>query len=113
MDEDVNRSAGALGCVDVEPLDGGGAIGITSRSAQTSAHHLAVGGVALDDLLQVRRVNALVIGGVELSLVHVEPHARPLDARSRRRLLSNGRTRGDKHGRGGTQKRAARKLAAE
>ena len=74
MDEDVDRRVGALGQVDVEPLDGGGPIGVALRRAQARAHVLAGGGVALDDLLQVRSPDALVIGGIEFRLVHIQPY---------------------------------------
>src|SRR5262249_12898791 len=103
MDEDVDRRVRTLGRVDVEPLDGGGAVGIMPRSAQTCADPLAVRGVALEDLLQVWCVDALVIGRVELGLVHIEPHERSLDARPwlrRRRLLSSGSLGAHKHRRG-------------
>ena len=51
MDEDVDRRVGALGHVDVEPLNGGSPIGIALWRTQARAHVLAVGGVALGDLL--------------------------------------------------------------
>ena len=62
----------------------GGAIDESHR--QALAHELAVSRTALEDLLTVGRVDGLVIGVVELLLVHVEPHARSFLARLRLRL---------------------------
>jgi hypothetical protein len=50
MEEDVDRRIGALGRVDVEPLNGGRPIGIALWRTQARAHVLAVGGVAPGEL---------------------------------------------------------------
>src|SRR4029450_7206111 len=83
VNEDVDRSVRALRRVDVERLDGRRAVRVAPGRGQTGAYVLAVGRVALDDLGQIRRVLDLIVRGVELGLVHVEPHGRSLDPRRR------------------------------
>ena len=96
MDEDVDGRVGPCGRVDVEPFDGCGAIGKAPRRAEPGTGGVAIGCVALADLRQIRRVRDLVIGGIELGLVHIEPDGRPLDPRHRwcGRLLGEQRPSG-------------------
>src|SRR5262249_24209805 len=100
VDEDVDRRGRALGCPDVEGLDGRRAVGEALRCAEASAHRVAVRDVAPGDLLLVGRVHALVVGVVELGLIHVEPDPRPLGPlRERgRRRRAGARRRGAKDG---------------
>src|SRR2546425_4387463 len=114
MDEDVDWRVEMLGPLDVEYLNGGGAIGVALRCAQPRPHGFAVSGPAFDDLLQVRRIDALIIGGVELRLVHVQPHPRSLDARRWCRLLREPSSGCHYHGASGTsaEKRASRHVIA-
>src|SRR5262245_36913684 len=83
VNEDVDRRVRAAGWVDVQCFDGRRAVRVASGNAQASAHAVAVGRVALDDLGKIRSVLALIVGGIELGLIHVEPHDRALDARCR------------------------------
>src|SRR5437588_527320 len=74
--EDIDRRVRLLGAVDVEPLDFARPIGDALRHADRGAGALAVENAALGDLLAIGRVDDLIVGVVELLLVHVEPHAR-------------------------------------
>ena len=47
------------------------------------AHRLAGRGAAIDDLRAQRRVEGLIIGGVELDLIHVHPDQRAFLVRGR------------------------------
>src|SRR5262245_53397163 len=78
MDEDIDRRAGACGAVDVECLDRGRTVGIALWCTQVRTRDRAVAPVAGDELLAVRRPDALGIRGVKRGLVHVEPHPWPL-----------------------------------
>src|SRR5262249_1550035 len=54
-------------------------IGEAPRRAEAFAGELAVADAALEDVIAVGGVDELVIGVVEILLVHVEPNQRPLD----------------------------------
>ena len=84
MDEHIDRGVGLVSGIEVEPLDRGRPVGEPPRRPDAGAHRLAVRRVALEHLVAVRRVPDLVVGVVQLLLVHVEPHQRPLLARRRR-----------------------------
>src|SRR6266508_6773772 len=90
MDEDVDGRVRRLGCEDVEPLDRGRAIGEALGRAEALAHELAVPGKALEDVVEVGRIDQLIIGVVEVLLVHVEPDQRTLLARRLRSPLRHG-----------------------
>src|SRR5262249_58400301 len=83
VDEYVDRRVGPRGRVEVEALDRCRAVREAARRAEPRAGGIAVGGVTPDDLLAVRRPDSLVVGGVELGLIEVEPDARPLRPRER------------------------------
>ncbi len=85
VDEDVHRRVRRLGTIDVELLDLGRPIGEALGQPQHCARFLAVGDAALADLVTIGGIDDLVIGVVELVLVHVEPHPRPFPARVLRR----------------------------
>src|SRR4051812_2536956 len=57
------------------------AVGVAPRRTQTASHGFAVAGVALRNLRKVWRVLNLIVRGVELGLVHVEPYRWCLDPR--------------------------------
>src|SRR5205807_4094896 len=82
VDEDVDRRIGALRSVDVEPLDGRHAVREALGRAEPRTSSVALGRVASDELLPIRGPDGLIVGGVELGLIQIEPHARPLDART-------------------------------
>src|SRR5262249_21307644 len=84
VDEDVDRRVRLSGAVDVELLDLGRSVGNAGGSADRGARALAVGNPALGDLVAVGRVDDLVVGVVELLLVHVEPDSWTLGARGLR-----------------------------
>src|SRR5258706_127146 len=88
VQEHVYRCVRARGCKNIEPLDGRGAVGVAPRRPDPRAGDFAVGRIAPGDLRLVGRVDALVVGVVELLLVQVEPHARP--SRARRLLGERG-----------------------
>ena len=62
----------------IELLVLGWPIGYAARRTEMRARDLAVAGTARKDLPGERRVSELIVGGVELDLVHVQPDARPL-----------------------------------
>src|SRR5882762_6498935 len=80
VDKHVDRSVGTLRREHIESLDRRRTIGESPRGPQPSARDLAVRRVPSGDLRLVGRVDALVVGVVELLLIQVEPHARPLRA---------------------------------
>ena len=113
VDEDVDRRAGAPGGVEVEVFDGRRAVREAPRPAETRANGVALGRVASDELLPIRRPDGLIVGRVELGLIEIEPHARPLGARTGRHGAGLLRERGAPHrhhdtGRRGTRSNAAR-----
>src|SRR4051812_46955468 len=86
--------------------------------AQPCPHTLAVGGVALHDLLQVGCIDTLIVGGIELRLIHIEPDPRSLDPRRllhRRRLLAKSKSTCGKNGTGRacSKKRTSSKWIAD
>src|SRR2546426_2881761 len=89
VDEYVDRRVGARGGIDVQTLDRCRAVRVAPGRAKSRADGFAVGRVALDELLAVWRPGTLVVGGVELGLIHVAPHAR-LRARDPRTNVSQG-----------------------
>ena len=68
-----DRRVGLRGLEHVELLDLARAVGHPLRLAETLAGKLAVGGAAGQVESRERRIEGLVIGGVELGLVHVHP----------------------------------------
>ena len=77
----MNTLIGAFGLVgreQVELLDRLRPVGQALRRAEARAHAVAVEHVALVHLVAVRRIDDLVVGVVELLLVHVEPDQRAL-----------------------------------
>src|SRR6267142_4679445 len=80
VDEHVDRCVRARGCKDIEPFDGRGSVGKSPRGTDPRTRRFAVGRIAPGDLRLVGRVDALVVGVVELFLVQVEPNARPFRA---------------------------------
>src|SRR6266853_4408933 len=92
VDKYVDRSIGTLRREHVESLDGRRTVGESPRGPQPSARDFAVDRIASGDLRLVGRVDALVVGVVELLLVQVEPHARSFLAR---RLLGERGTGSD------------------
>src|SRR5262249_53854209 len=106
VDEEVDRRVRALGDVDVELLDLAWAVRRAPRRAKALARELVVGRVAGVDLVAVRGVDRLVVGVVELCLVHFEPHAWPLGARRLgRTVLRTSRARHRSRGGEGSEKR--------
>ncbi len=99
MHEHVDRRVRHLRREDIEPLDRGRTIGEALGRPQALAHQLAVADTALQHRLDVGRVDCLVVGLVEVLLVHIAPDQRALGAR---RLLRPLRQRG----RGGSEHRA-------
>ena len=81
MHEDIDGSVRGLGGEDIEAFHRAGAIGEAPGRAEARAHKLAVAGAALEHVIAVGRIDGLVVGVVELLLVHVEPDQRPLDPR--------------------------------
>src|SRR5262249_46455864 len=65
-------------------------IGEAPRRAEAFAGELAVADAALEDVIAVGGVDELVIGVVEILLVHVEPNQRPLDPWRLRRAVRPG-----------------------
>src|SRR5204863_9847813 len=114
VDEYVDRSVGTLGCEYIEPFDGCGTIGESPWGTEPRTRRFAVGRIAPGDLRLVGRVDALVVGVVELLLVEVEPHARPLRAGRLLRGLSPRRARRHEHGaaRAGFEERPSREAAS-
>ena len=90
MDEHAHGSVRHLGGEDVEGLDRRRPIGEALGRAEAFAGELAVAGAALEDVVAVGGVDELVIGVVEILLVHVEPDQRPLDPWRLRRPLRQG-----------------------
>src|ERR1051325_3527383 len=79
-----------------------------ARRAKALARELAVGCVARADLPAVRRVDRLIVGIIELCLVHVEPHAGSLGAlRLGRAVLGMSRASHRSRGGYGSEKRAS------
>jgi hypothetical protein len=76
MDEHADRRICNRRGIEIEPLDRRTAIGKTPRFAEATARRNAVRGIAPDDLRLVGRVFDLVVGVVELRLVHVEKDSR-------------------------------------
>jgi hypothetical protein len=74
MDENEDRRPFASGAVYVQSLDLGRAIGDALGLADTMARQIAVADSAFDQLLTIRRVGGLVIGGVECGLVIIEEY---------------------------------------
>jgi len=70
----------------IQPFDGRRTVDEASRHPHARTRHLAVGCVAAGDKGLVGRIDALIVGVVELLLVQVQPHARALGA-LRGRLL--------------------------
>ncbi len=79
----MNRRIGALGRVSVEHFTWRGAIKKTPRRTDPRTHGITVGRAALDDLLNVRGIPALVVGRIEFGLVQVQPDQRSLHAHHR------------------------------
>src|ERR1043165_572247 len=84
--------------VELDSLDRRRPVREPYRIAEPLARRLAVAGVALDDLLQVGGVLRLVVGVVELLLIHAEPDRRPLLARRRRLREGGAGYRGERGG---------------
>ena len=93
MDEHHHRRARARGGVEVERLDRRGPVGEPGRRAEAGARNFAVDRRAAQHLVPVRRIDELIVGVVELLLVHVEPDPWPLGACRRRRGGALGRQR--------------------
>jgi hypothetical protein len=76
MDEDKDRGGVAVGTEDVQLLDRARAIGQPQRRADAGAGPLAVAGPTVPQLLDVRLIGGLVVGGVELRLGVVQKNQR-------------------------------------
>src|SRR5262249_10607275 len=87
---DAHGSVRHLGGEDVERLDSGWPIGEALGRAEAFAGALAVVGAALEDVVAVGGVDELVVGVVEILLVHGEPDQRPLDPWRLRRAWRKG-----------------------
>jgi hypothetical protein len=83
VDEHEDRRVCPRRPVDIKLLDSGRAVGFAHRLPEPLAYRLAARGVTVDDLQPQRRVERLVIGRVELRLVHVHPDQRTLVVRGR------------------------------
>src|SRR5262249_28430516 len=103
MDEDQHRRVRAPGLVNVELLDLARPIGDALRLVEDFARDLVVVDAPLVDGPGVEGIDVLVIGVVDILLVHIEPDQRPLDARWRlgRAALRGGR-RGGKYNSAGS-----------
>ena len=77
VDEHVDRRVRPLGRVDVEHLDRGRTVGHAPGLTEARAHLLAFRLPPLVKLRGIRRIDRLVVGVVELLLIHVR--ARPAD----------------------------------
>ena len=101
--------------MDFDFLDSRGAVGDTVRRTEDRAHLFVVGGAALGDVRLVRGIDELVIGVVELLLIHVEPDKRAFDMSRSRAALGRGGTGRERQRTGGgpCHDRAARDLAAD
>src|ERR1700722_20678177 len=78
MKVDENRCLRPLRPINVEPLKFTWTIGNPLRGAKARAHLFAVAGKSRADLAGERRVEGLIIGGIELNLIHVQPDPRAL-----------------------------------
>ena len=81
VDEDMDRSIRAPGRIKIGSLDRARAIGQALGCAEPRADSSLLVAVALDDLSEIGRVFALVIGVVELFLIEVEPNRGALGRR--------------------------------
>jgi hypothetical protein len=93
VDVDVDGRVRLLRRVDVEALDRRRPVGEALRRAEALDGGFAVPGAPPPELLLVGSVFALVVGGVELHLIHIEPDARAFFAHCRavHLLLRRGR----------------------
>src|SRR5262249_16348551 len=73
-----------------ESLDRRRPVGEAVGRAEAFAGELAVAGAALEDVVAIGGVDQLVIGVVEILLVHIEPDQWPLDPWWLRRPLRQG-----------------------
>src|SRR5207253_123565 len=83
VDEHEDRRAGFARLVDVALLAVARTVGKAQRLAEPAAPRGAGARDTLLNLVAARRVEALVVGRIELDLVHVHPHARTLLVRRR------------------------------
>ena len=112
VNEHEDRRVRPLGTEDMKLLDVGRPISGRLRSSQDLERQFAGGPATLRQGALIERVDGLVVGVVELLLVHVEPNDRSLDMRRRRAALRQSavgaeceRSRG--RGRAGDQRAAA------
>ena len=82
MHEHVDGSIRGLGGEDVEGLHRSRAVGEALGRAEALANDLAVADAALEDVIAIGRIDELIVGVVELLLVHVEPDQWPLGPRA-------------------------------
>ncbi|MGA7485918.1 MAG: hypothetical protein WBW74_03120 [Xanthobacteraceae bacterium] len=112
MNEHEDRRIRALGAIDVELLGRGGAVGFAQRLPDAGAHRFAARAVPLDHLPGQRRVETLVIGGVELELIVIHEDARALLMGRWSYRTFGRRRRRDRHRRGAGEHSAACDLVA-
>src|SRR6266511_6241408 len=114
MNEDAHGSVRDSGGEYVERLDRRWPGGETLGRAEPFAGELAVAGATLEDVVAIGGVDELVIGVIEILLVHVEPNQRALDAWRWRRPLRQCRCSRaeDGGGGGGGDERAPRDFLA-
>ena len=89
VNEDRDRRVRLWRAINIEPFDRRRAVGEAQRLAEPRQRRGAVGEPPLADLVAVRRVDDLVVGVVELLLVHIEPDDRAFDFASLRRSRSS------------------------
>src|ERR1700688_3526836 len=77
VDVHKDRRVGRFGRIEIEPFDRRRSVGEPLRGAKPGARLIAAGGKSLLDLADQRRIDALIVGGIELDLVHFHPHQRP------------------------------------
>ena len=94
MHEHVDGSIRGLGGEDVEGLHRSRAVGEALGRAEALANDLAVADAALEDVIAIGRIDELIVGVVELLLVHVEPDSWTLGARLLRQRGATRRSSG-------------------
>ena len=76
MNEQEDRRVRLSCAIDVELLKLARPVGQTQRLAEPRACRVADARDALLDLIAHRRVKPLIVGGIELDLIHVHPYQR-------------------------------------
>src|SRR5580658_5962617 len=97
VNEQEDRRFGLLGAKDIEHLDLSRAIRLSLWRAEAPARQFAVARKSGKNLTAERRIERLIVGGIELDLIQIHPDARPLCVRRRADLTLLAKRRASGH----------------